>query len=159
MLTDLPETAIAGDNVDTELIETPRKWDINFIRNFMIVFGILSSVFDYCTFYVLLHFFHAKEAEFQTGWFFESIISATLIVLVVRTRKTIFQSLPGKYLFLATIGVIAFVLIMPLTPVLRLLGFTQVPLSFMAAMMGIVAAYVISAEIAKKIFYHFYPVN
>ncbi len=158
MLTDFPEMAIASDNVDAELVQTPRKWDIKFIRNFMIVFGILSSIFDYCTFWVL-HLLHAKEAEFQTGWFIESVISATLIVLVIRTRKTIFQSRPGKYLALATLGVVVFTFIMPLTPILQLLGFTKVPFSFILEMLAIVAAYVISTEIVKKIFYRFYPVE
>jgi P-type Mg2+ transporter len=158
MLTDLPEMAIASDNVDAELVQTPRKWDIKFIRNFMIVFGILSSVFDYCTFWVL-HLLHAKEAEFQTGWFIESVISATLVVLVIRTRKTIFQSRPGKYLAIATLGVVIFTFIMPLTPILQLLGFTKVPFLFILEMLGIVAAYIISTEIVKKIFYSFYPVE
>ena len=157
MLTDLPEMTIASDNVDPELIQTPRKWDIKFIRNFMIVFGILSSVFDYCTFGVL-HLLHAKEAEFQTGWFIESVVSAALIVLVVRTRKTIFQSRPGKYLFLATMGVVTFTFILPLTPIFGLLGFTAVPFTFILAMLGIVAAYILFAEITKKIFYRFYPI-
>jgi len=77
---------------------------------------------------------------------------------VVRTRKTIFQSRPGKYLFLATMGVVAFTFILPLTPIFGLLGFTAVPFTFILAMLGIVAAYILFAEITKKIFYRFYPI-
>ena len=84
----------------------------------MITFGLLSSVFDYLTFGVLLFVLHAKEKEFQTGWFVESVISAILIVLVVRTRLPFFKSLPGKYLSIATIFILLFVLVLPLTPII-----------------------------------------
>jgi len=90
LLTDFPEMAIATDRVDDINIKSPQKWDLGFIRRFMIIFGLLSSVFDYLTFGVLIFFMHAKEKAFQTGWFTESVISAILIVLVVRTKLPFF---------------------------------------------------------------------
>ena len=93
LLTDFPEMTIATDRVDAIAIDKPHKWDIKFIQRFMIVFGLISSVFDYLTFVVLLYLLNANEEVFQTGWFTESIISATLIVLVVRTRLPFFKKL------------------------------------------------------------------
>src|SRR5574342_1035575 len=86
LLTDVPELTIGTDRVDAQWIERPHRWSVRFIRTFMLTFGALSSVFDYLTFGVLLWLMHSGEAEFRTGWFLESVISATLVVLVVRTR-------------------------------------------------------------------------
>jgi len=83
---------IATDSVDRELVEKPRRWNIQFIRNFMLTFGILSSVFDYLTFGVLLLILHASTDQFRTGWFIESVISASITVLVIRTRRPFFRS-------------------------------------------------------------------
>ena len=96
LLTDFPEMTIATDSVDRELVEKPRRWNIQFIRSFMLTFGILSSVFDYLTFAVLLLILHATTDQFRTGWFLESVISASVTVLVIRTRKPFFRSKPGK---------------------------------------------------------------
>ena len=98
---------IATDSVDRELVEKPRRWNIQFIRNFMLTFGILSSVFDYLTFGVLLLLLHATTDQFRTGWFLESVISASVTVLVIRTRKSFFRSKPGKYLLMATLLIVA----------------------------------------------------
>jgi P-type Mg2+ transporter len=97
--------------------------DIKFIRNFMVVFGLLSSVFDYLTFGALLLLLHAQPEQFRTGWFIESTISASMVVLVVRTRQSIFDSKPGKYLFWATLLTVSVALIIPFTPLALLLGF------------------------------------
>ena len=153
LLTDFPEMAIATDRVDQINIQSPQKWDLKFIRRFMITFGLLSSVFDYFTFGVLIYIFHAKDETFQTGWFIESVISATLIVLVVRTRLPFFKSLPGKYLSIATVAILLFVLALPFTPMADWFGFTRLPLTFYAWMLVIVAFYIISAELAKRWFY------
>lgn len=153
LMTDFPSMAISTDNVDENWIKQPRKWDIGFIKRFMVIFGILSSVFDYITFGVLLFFFHAKENEFQTGWFIESVVSATLIVLVVRTRNSFFKSKPGKYLALASISVALFILILPNLSFASLFGFTAVPFTFYLAMLSIVGLYILSAELMKKWFY------
>lgn len=153
LLTDFPEMAIATDRVDQINIQSPQHWDLKFIRRFMIIFGLLSSVFDYLTFGVLIYVFHAKEKAFQTGWFIESVISATLIVLVVRTRLPFFKSLPGKYLSIATAFILVFILVLPLTPMALWFGFVQLPISFYGWMLMIVICYILSAELAKHWFY------
>jgi Mg2+-importing ATPase len=153
LLTDLPEMTIATDSVDAESIEQPRRWDIHFIRRFMVVFGIVSSLFDYLTFGVLLYVLHATPAQFRTGWFMESVISASLIVLVVRTRKPFFKSRPGKYLLIATLLVVALTLALPLTAVARVFEFTLLPLKFVPILAIIVLLYVLCAEMTKAWFY------
>jgi P-type Mg2+ transporter len=153
LLTDFPEMTIASDRVDRELVNKPRRMDIKFIRNFMVIFGLLSSVFDYFTFGALLLLLHAQPEEFRTGWFIESTISASLVVLVVRTRQSIFRSKPGKYLFRATLVTVALALIIPFTPLAQLLGFRALPLRFLLALGAIIALYVIAAESVKHAFY------
>jgi Mg2+-importing ATPase len=153
LLTDLPEMTIAADSVDADAIEQPRRWDIHFIRRFMVVFGIVSSLFDYLTFGVLILLLHATPAQFRTGWFMESVVSASLIVLVVRTRKPFFKSRPGKYLLLATFLVATLTLVLPLTPLARVFEFTLLPLKFVPILAVIVALYVFCAELTKAWFY------
>jgi len=153
LLTDFPEMAIATDRVDAVSIEKPHRWDIRFIQRFMLIFGLLSSVFDYLTFAILLYVMRAGEKVFQTGWFVESVISATLIVLVVRTRLPFLKSLPGKYLSLATILIVLSVLALPFIPAASLFGFTRLPFTFYGWMFLIVATYIGSAEILKQWFY------
>ncbi|HEY7108511.1 MAG TPA: magnesium-translocating P-type ATPase, partial [Nitrososphaeraceae archaeon] len=106
LLTDLPEMTISTDNVDRESVEKPRHWDIKFIRKFMIVFGLISTIFDYATFAVLLFVLHSTINQFRTAWFTESVISASIVVLVIRTRKPMFKSKPSKYLLFATLLII-----------------------------------------------------
>jgi Mg2+-importing ATPase len=153
LLTDFPEMTIATDNVDKEMVERPRRWDIKFIRNFMVTFGILSSVFDYLTFGVLLLILRATKDQFRTGWFLESVISASLVVLVVRSRKPFFKSRPGKYLLMATLLIVGVTLIFPFTPLGKVFQFNPLPISFFLFMGTIVVLYIIAAEIAKRSFY------
>jgi Mg2+-importing ATPase len=151
LLTDFPEMTIAGDQVDAELTAHPRRWDIHFIRRFMLVFGLLSSVFDYLTFGALI-WLRASVEEFRTGWFLESVISAALVVLVVRTRHAFFKSRPSKLLTLATIAVIALTMALPVMPFAPALGFSPVPIVFYLVIAAIVASYVSAAEFAKDCF-------
>ena len=153
LLTDVPEMTIATDRVDPELVERPRRWDTKFIRNFMLTFGPISSVFDYLTFAVLLFVLQATPAQFRTGWLLESVISASLIVLVVRSRKPFFQSLPGKYLSIATLLTVGVTLMMPYTPLASAFELSPLPLPFLLVMGLIVILYVIAAELAKRVFY------
>ena len=153
LLTDFPELTIATDRVDKELTNKPRRMDIKFIRNFMIVFGLLSSIFDYLTFGALLWLLHAQPAQFRTGWFLESVISASLVVLVVRTRQSILNSKPGKYLLMATLATIGVTVILPWTPLATPLGFQPLPLSLVLVVGTIIALYVIAAESVKRVFY------
>jgi Mg2+-importing ATPase len=116
LLTDAPEMTIATDNVDVEIIEKPRRWDIKFIRKFMIVFGLLSTIFDYLTFGVLLLVLHSVTDQFRTAWFMESVISASMVVLVIRTKKPFFKSKPRVHLLLATLFVVGLTIILPYIP-------------------------------------------
>ncbi len=131
LLTDFPEMTIATDGVDSEMTDQPRRWDIKFIRNFMLTFGSVSSVFDYLTFGVLLFVPHATTDQFRTGWFMESVISASVIVLVIRSRRPFFKSMPGRYLLIATLLTVAITLIFPFTPLAGLFDFRPLPFSFL----------------------------
>lgn len=153
LMTDFPSMAISTDAVDAEWIRSPHKWDTRFIKRFMLAFGILSSVFDYMTFGVLLYLFHAKEQEFHTGWFIESVVSATLIVLIVRSQKPFFKSKPSPCLAIASVLVAALVIIIPSTPLAELFGFTPVSLLLYGVILSIVALYILSAELMKRWFY------
>ena len=153
LMTDFPEMTIATDHVDREMVDQPRRWNIAFIRKFMLTFGLVSSIFDYLTFAVLLLILHATPEQFRTGWFMESVISASIIVLVIRSRRPFFRSRPGKYLSIATVAVVIAALVFPFTPIGKLFGFTSLPLSFLMMMGVIVILYILMAEIAKKIFY------
>jgi Mg2+-importing ATPase len=152
-MTDFPEVNIASDNVDPEIVMQPHRWNIRFIQQFMLTFGILSSVFDYLTFGTLLYFLHASETQFRTGWFLESVISASLIVLVIRSRRPLLKSRPGTYLLIATLLVVAITLIVPFTPLDQILGFSRLPVSFVLAILAIVIVYILAAEITKRVFY------
>jgi Mg2+-importing ATPase len=153
LLTDFPEMTIATDEVDPEWIKKPRRWDIGFIRNFMILFGLVSSLFDYLTFGALLFLLKARPAQFRTGWFIESVISAALIVLVIRTRQPFFKSRPSRYLTLATGIVIGATLVFPYSPLGEVFGFEPLPFYFFPLLALILVTYILAAEAAKKVFY------
>jgi Mg2+-importing ATPase len=153
LLTDFPEMTIASDSVDHELIMKPRRWDIHFIQKFMLVFGLISSIFDYLTFGVFVLLLHSSDVQFRTGWFLESVCSAALIVLVIRSRKPLFKSVPGKYLTITTFLVVVVTLIIPYTPLSGLLGFQPLPVWILLVIGAIVTLYIVTAEIAKKFFY------
>lgn len=153
LLTDFPEMTIATDSVDKEMVQVPRRWDINFIRKFMVVFGITSSLFDYMTFGVLLFVLPGMIEQFRTGWFTESVISASMIVLVIRSRKPFFKSKPGKYLLITTLLTAAVTLLFPFTPFAGPFGFKPLPISVIIIIAAIIGIYVITAELIKRIFY------
>jgi len=153
LMTDFPEMTIATDSVDPEAVSKPRRWDIKFIRRFMVVFGLVSSVCDYLTFGVLLFVMHADTAQFRTGWFVESVATASLIVLVIRTRKRFYQSRPSRPLLWATLAIVGLVLLLPYTPLAHPFGFVPLPPVFLAVLGGIMVFYVLAAETAKTIFY------
>lgn len=151
---DLPEMALATDNVDPEAAQRPVKWDLPRIRRFMLVFGLLNSLADYLTFGVLLFWFHANEPLFRTGWFIENVVSAALIVLAIRTKRSIFRSKPGRLLTFAVFSISILVPFLPYTPFGKLFGLTPIPLSFYWALAAIIAVYIIAVEITKKLFFH-----
>jgi Mg2+-importing ATPase len=149
-LSDIPAMAIAGDNVDPEAVERPRGWDIASLRRFMIVFGPISSVFDFVTFGVLLFVFHAGPSLFRTGWFVESLMTQLLTILVIRTWRPFYRSPPGRFLLLAIALMAAVAVALPYLPGLALFGFVALP---MAAMLLITLIYVGAAELAKHLIY------
>jgi Mg2+-importing ATPase len=153
LMTDFPEMAIATDSVDNELVSRPRRWNIRFIRNFMLVFGALSSVFDFLTFGALLFLLRATTDQFRTGWFMESVISASVIVLVIRSRRSFFKSRPGKYLLIATLLIVALTLVLPFSPLASLFDFRPLSPLFILVLGGIMLLYIVSAEMAKRLFY------
>jgi len=152
-LTDLPEMTIAGDSVDEGYIMRPRRLDIGFIRRFMLVFGPLSSLFDFATFGALLWFLKAGEAVFQTGWFVESVLSACLVVFAVRTRLPFQRSRPRIWMPLVSAAVMSAALYLPYSPLGELFGFVPLPVPALAGILGVTAAYFISAEAVKRLFY------
>jgi P-type Mg2+ transporter len=153
LLYDISEIAIPFDQVDEEAIAGPVKWDIKFIERFMLVFGPVSSVFDFITFYVLLYLFGAGEALFQTGWFIESITTQVLVVFAIRTRRPIFRSRPHLFLAAMALGVVAVAIALPMLPVGRWFGFVAPPPLFFVFLVGATLAYLAIVEIAKRIFY------
>lgn len=153
VLTDMPEVQIADDVVDAEWVSHPIRWDFRMIRRFMLLFGLISSSFDYLTFFVLLRVFHADAGLFRSGWFVESVVSAALVVLVIRTAKPFFKSRVGKGLCFATILSILAAIALPYTPLGALLGLVPLPGSLLAALGLVVVCYMVTAEIAKRWFY------
>ncbi|MCC6616111.1 MAG: magnesium-translocating P-type ATPase [Anaerolineae bacterium] len=152
-LTDLPELTIARDNVDDMLIRTPRRWNIAFIRRFMLTFGTLSSVFDYLTFGALLLLLSADADLFRTGWFIESIVSAVLVVFALRTRLPFTRSRPGRVLMVASAVVALIAVLLPYTPLAPVLGFQALDWQYLLAMLIIALLYFAAAEGVKRWFY------
>jgi Mg2+-importing ATPase len=152
-LSDIPGITIAGDNVDPEWVEKPRRWNTKFIRNYMVLFGLVSSLFDFLTFGILLFLFRAAPVEFRTGWFIESLLTELVIALVVRTRHPFFRSRPGTLLLVSTLVFIGVTLVLPYLPFSSLFGFIPLPAPLMLTMLGLTAFYVLAAELAKKYFY------
>ncbi len=152
-LSDIPGTTIASDNVDPEWVAKPRRWNTVFIRDYMVLFGLVSSIFDFLTFGVLLFLFRASPEEFRTGWFIESLLTELVIALVVRTRGLFFRSRPGTLLLVSTLIFIGVTLVLPYVPFNFLFGFIPLPAPLMLTMLGLTALYVLVTEIAKKYFY------
>ena len=156
-LSDFPAMAIASDAVDPEQVQRPRRWDVAFIRRFMVVFGLVSSVFDALTFAVLLLVIRAGEEQFRTGWFVESLLTELVILLVVRTRRPLLRSRPGRALWVTSllVGVVAVVLPY-VPPVASLFGFVPLPPATLALLVLILVLYAAANEAAKAWFFRRY---
>jgi Mg2+-importing ATPase len=152
-LSDFPAIAIASDNVDPEWVLTPHRWDVRFIRNFMIVFGLVSSVFDYLTFGLLLFLLKATPEQFRSGWFIESVLTELFVMMVVRTRRPFIKSKPGRWLLISTAIVAAITLVIPYLPFSSLLGFVPLSGRVMILLVVITALYVLATEAVKHVFY------
>jgi Mg2+-importing ATPase len=152
-LSDFPAMAIASDNVDNEWVDKPHRWNIGFVRDYMVVFGTVSSLFDYLTFGTLLVVLRASQELFRTGWFVESLMTELLVALVMRTRQLFFRSKPGRYLWISTVLVAVIGVILPYLPFSGVLGFVPLPAPVMLTLLGITVLYVITTEVAKQMFY------
>jgi len=155
-ITDFPFLAVASDNVDEEQVKKPGKWNLKSIRSYMLIFGIHSSVFDMITFSSLYLFFNAKETEFQTAWFVESVLTQLFIIFIIRTRKNFFKSVPGKYLFLLSVAGLIITIGLPYLPFAGILGFVPLPFFMISVMILIVLLYVITADLLKVWFFKKY---
>ena len=148
------QLVIPTDRVDPEALARPAAWDMKFIRRFMTVFGPVSSIFDFLTFWVMLSLLHAGHIEFRTGWFVESIATQTLVVYVIRTRRVpFFKSRPSLSMLLVPTGAALVGAILPFTGLAQLLGFTPLPASFFLILFGMVVVYLFLVEMAKTRFY------
>jgi Mg2+-importing ATPase len=153
LLYDLSEATIPTDNVDDEYIQKPKKLDISYIRRFMVIMGPVSSIFDFLTFFLLLLVFKAAIPAFQTSWFIESLATQTLVVFVLRTRKSPFyKSRPGKYLLISSLTVVIVAFALPYTLLGGIFGFSPPPVLFYPALAGLIAAYLLLVEVVKKWF-------
>lgn len=158
LLSDVPGMAIASDEVDREWIERPHRWDVAYIRNFMILFGLVSSLFDYLTFGVLLWVYQASAVEFRTAWFVESLLTELAVALVVRTRLPFYRSRPGRLLLYSSIAVAALTLVISYLPGSGYLGFVPLPPSLLGLVVGIALAYALTVEVTKRYFHaHYRP--
>ncbi|UEG51115.1 magnesium-translocating P-type ATPase [Ferruginibacter lapsinanis] len=155
-ITDFPYLTVASDNVDQEQLNRPGKWNLKFIRNYMVIFGIHSSVFDVITFLTLLYVLKVKESAFQTGWFIESILTELFILFIIRTHKNFFKSKPGKYLFSLSVMGLVLTLVLPYLPFAVDIGLAPLPLINLGAMLFIVAVYIITADLLKVWFFKKY---
>lgn len=153
-LYDISQLTIPGDNVDEDYLASPKRWDIGFTRKFMLVFGPISSVFDFATFGVMYYFFGHSPSIFQTGWFMESLATQTLVIHFIRTKKIPFiQSMPSKALLASTVAVVFLGWLIPFTPVGGYFGFSSLPVYILVILVGLVAAYLVCVELGKRIFY------
>ena len=153
-LYDVSEMTIPTDEVDGEQLRRPARWDLGLIQRFMLVFGPISSLFDFLTFGMMLWVFHAGPSLFQSGWFVESLATQTLIIFVIRTRRTpFFRSRPSLALAATSLACVAVGATIPFTPLGRLFGFSPLPAPFFAALAAMVAAYLLLVETAKALFY------
>jgi Mg2+-importing ATPase len=154
-LYDISQISIPGDNVDPALLHRPKRWQIGFIRQFMIIIGPISSIYDFLTFGVLLWVFHASTNAplFHTGWFVESLATQTLVILVIRTAANPLKSGPSRTLLISVLAVVAVAVVLPYTPVGTLLRFTPLPVSLLGTITGLAVTYLLLVQAVKSWFY------
>jgi len=150
LLYDVGQLTIPTDNVDETYLDKPQRWDIGLIRKFMVHIGPISSVFDFLTFYVLLHFFHTTEAQFHTGWFVESLATQTLVLFVIRTSKSPLRCRPSNPLVATCLAVVAIGMLLPYSPLTGVLGFTALPKGYFLFLALATGAYLSLVEAAKR---------
>jgi P-type Mg2+ transporter len=156
-LYDLSQVPIPSDRVDGTYMQKPKRWNIAFIRRYMLLIGPLSSVFDFATFWVMLSVFDAGPALFRTGWFVESLATQTLVIFVIRTTDRPWRSRPSRGLAWGVGACAAAGALLPFTPLAPWLGFVPLPPLFFAFLLFMVVSYLALVEIVKGWFYRRYP--
>jgi Mg2+-importing ATPase len=157
LLYDLAQITIPTDTVDAQYIPTPHRWNINLVRTFMLLIGPISSIYDYLTFYAMLHLFNASETLFHTGWFVESLVTQTLVVFVIRTTGNPFRSRPSFPLVFSVLLTIAVALALPFSPLASLFGFVALPRSYFAFLIVVTCTYLLLVEFAKRPIFRRHP--
>jgi Mg2+-importing ATPase len=155
-ITDFPYLSVASDNVDDKELTNPGHWDLKLIRNFMIVFGLHSSLFDFITFLALYHYLDLSGSAFQTGWFLESVLSELFILFIIRSKSTILKSKPGKWLLWTSLCSFVVTVLLPLSPFANDLSLGIDNLQQVMIISFILLAYVITGEFLKIAFFSFY---
>lgn len=153
LLSDLPSTAIAADNVDRAQLARPQTWDMRLIRNYMIVFGLVSSAFDLITFAVLRIGYGADEVEFQSAWFLGSVLTEVFVLYVLRTRGPAWRSRPAGILVWLSLAVVAVTFALVLTPVGALIHLTVLPPPLLGLIVLIALLYCAATELTKVVFW------
>jgi Mg2+-importing ATPase len=148
-LSDVPGMTIATDRVDEEELGRPVRWDVREVRRFMVVFGLVSTVFDLAAFAVLRAVLGADETAFRTGWFIESTLTELAIMLVLRTRRPALRSRPSAALLWSSVGVAVVTLAVPWMPFASRLGMAPPSAAILAAVGAIVVVYAIVSERLK----------
>jgi Mg2+-importing ATPase len=152
LLYDLSQITIPTDRVDDTYVREPQRWNVRTIRDFMLFIGPVSSLYDFLTFFALLHVFHAGERLFQTGWFVESLATQTLVIFVIRTATNPLRSRPSGPLAATVLGMVAVGIVLPFVPVAqRFFGFEPLPPLFFLFLLGVTTTYLGLVEIAKRI--------
>jgi Mg2+-importing ATPase len=157
-LYDLAQVPIPSDRVDGTYTLKPKRWNVHFIRRFMLVIGPLSSIYDFLTFAVMLWLFHADESLFQTGWFVESLATQTLVIFVIRTAGRPWKSRPSAGLTWGVCACAAAGSAIPFTPLAPWLGFTPLPPLFFGILVLMIVTYLGLVEIVKRWFYRRYSI-
>ena len=156
-LYDLSQMTIPTDTTDTESINHPLKWNMKEFSKYIVVFGLISSIFDFVTFFLLYKVFHLSGQHFQTGWFIESIATQIFVIFIIRTKRTPFwKSKPGIFVTLSTITVVIVAWIIPYTLLGKILSFTPLPPVILMLIAAIVIVYLVIAEISKYYFYQYF---
>ena len=153
LITDTPMLAIATDNIDEEQLKKPKKLDLKMIRTFMSFFGLMSTIFDMALILTLLFVFKAGPELFRTAWFFESALSEVIVTFSIRTKLPFYKSKPGTMLLFISMAVVATLVVLVFTPIGHIFEFVQLNMAMLGFILGIIAAYFTTAEIAKKYFF------
>jgi Mg2+-importing ATPase len=152
-LYDVSQIAIPTDAVDREYIIRPKPWNVKYIRNFMVIIGPISSIYDFLTYGVMLFIFHASAELFHTGWFIESLCTQTLVIHIIRTGKIPFiESRPSRFLILMSVLIVSIGIAIPFSPLAKPFGFVKPPPMYFVALLLMVSTYLLLVQVVKKWF-------